>query len=232
MKKTGQVCPNVYAIGDAIEVYDYIDDSKTAIALAWPANRQGRLVADHIHGYNVSYKGSLGSSVVKIFDYIAASTGNNEKTLKRKNTAYEVSYVTRGNHAGYYPDAQEMVIKVIFDKESGKLFGAQAFGHAGTEKRIDVIATAIKGGLTIDDLSDLELCYAPPFSSAKDPVNIAGYAASNVKADIYKTVRYDEIDNIIKQGGLVIDARTKLEYDIHHIEGAINIPQVDEKSPQ
>lgn len=226
-EKTGEVCPNVYAIGDAIEVYDYIDDSKTAIALAWPANRQGRLVADHIHGYNVSYKGSLGSSVVKIFDYIAASTGNNEKTLKRKNTAYEVSYVTRGNHAGYYPDAQEMVIKVVFDKESGKLFGAQAFGHAGTEKRIDVIATAIKGGLTIDDLSDLELCYAPPFSSAKDPVNIAGYAASNVKADIYKTVRYDEIDNIIKQGGLVIDARTKLEYDIHHIEGAINIPQVE-----
>lgn len=224
---SGEVCPNVYAIGDAIEVFDFIDDSKTAIALAWPANRQGRLVADHIHGYHVSYKGSLGSSVVKIFDYIAASTGNNEKSLKRKKTPYEVSYVTRGNHAGYYPDAQEMIIKLIFDPETGKIFGAQAFGHAGTEKRIDVIATAIKGGLTVEDLPDLELCYAPPFSSAKDPVNIAGYAASNVKAGIYKTVRYDEIDAIIKAGGLVIDARTKLEFDLHHIDGSVNIPQVE-----
>ncbi len=224
---SNKVEEDIYAIGDAIEVYDYIDDSKTAIALAWPANRQGRLVADHIHGYKVSYKGSLGSSVVKIFDSIAASTGNNEKTLKRKGVEYEVQYVTRGNHAGYYPDAQEMIIKVLFDQNSGKIFGAQAFGHIGTEKRIDVIATAIKGGLTIEDLADLELCYAPPFSSAKDPVNIVGYAASNVKQGIYKTVRYYEIDDIIKNGGLVVDARTKLEYDIHHIEGAVNIPQVE-----
>ena len=185
-KKTGEVTNDIYAIGDAIEVYDFVDDSKTAIALAWPANRQGRLVADHINGLKISYKGSLGSSVVKIFDYIAASTGNNEKTLMRKKVAYDVSYVTRGNHAGYYPGAEEIVIKIIFDSKDGKIFGAQAFGHEGTEKRIDVIATAIKGGLTIDDLPDLELCYAPPFSSAKDPVNIAGYAAGNVKAGIYK----------------------------------------------
>ena len=224
---TGEVCEDVYAIGDAIEVYDFVDGSKTAIALAWPANRQGRLVADHINGIDISYKGSLGSSVVKIFEYIAASTGNNEKTLKRKSVNYEVSYVTRGNHAGYYPGAQEMVIKVIFEPLSGKIFGAQAFGHKGTEKRIDVIATAIKGELTIDDLPDLELCYAPPFSSAKDPVNIAGYAAGNIKAGVYKNVHYYEIDNIIKNGGLVIDTRTPLEFGIHHIEGAINIPQVE-----
>lgn len=224
---TNEVVEDIYAIGDAIEVYDFVDNSKTAIALAWPANRQGRLVADHINGLKVSYKGSLGSSVVKIFDYIAASTGNNEKSLIRKNTPYEISYVTRGNHAGYYPDAQEMVIKLIFDPKTGKIFGAQAFGHVGTEKRIDVIATAIKGGLTVEDLPDLELCYAPPFSSAKDPVNIAGYAASNVMAGVYKTIRYNQIDAVIKNGGFVVDARTKLEYDIHHIEGAINIPQVE-----
>ena len=224
---TNEVVEDVYAIGDAIEVYDFVDNSKTAIALAWPANRQGRLVADHINGFKVSYKGSLGSSVVKIFDYIAASTGNSEKSLIRKNTPYEISYVTRGNHAGYYPDAQEMIIKLIFDPKTGKIFGAQAFGHVGTEKRIDVIATAIKGGLTIEDLPDLELCYAPPFSSAKDPVNIAGYAASNVMAGVYKTIRYNQIDEVIKKGGFVVDARTRLEYDLHHIEGAINIPQIE-----
>lgn len=224
---TNQVVEDIYAIGDAIEVYDFVDDSKTAIALAWPANRQGRLVADHINGLKAEYKGSLGSSVVKIFDYIAASTGNSEKVLKRKNTPYEISYVTRGNHAGYYPDAQEILIKLIFDPKTGKIFGAQAFGHVGTEKRIDVIATAIKGGLTIEDLPDIELCYAPPFSSAKDPVNIAGYAASNVMAGAYKTLRYDQIDEVIKKGGFVIDARTSLEYDLHHIEGAVNIPQGD-----
>ena len=224
---TNEVVEDVYAIGDAIEVYDFVDNSKTAIALAWPANRQGRLVADHINGFKVSYKGSLGSSVVKIFDYIAASTGNSEKSLIRKNTPYEISYVTRGNHAGYYPDAQEMIIKLIFDPKTGKIFGAQAFGHVGTEKRIDVIATAIKGGLTVEDLPDLELCYAPPFSSAKDPVNIAGYAASNVMAGVYKTIRYNQIDEVIKKGGFVVDARTRLEYDLHHIEGAINIPQIE-----
>lgn len=224
---TNEVVEDIYAIGDAIEVYDFVDNSKTAIALAWPANRQGRLVADHINGFKVSYKGSLGSSVVKIFDYIAASTGNSEKSLIRKNTPYEISYVTRGNHAGYYPDAQEMIIKLIFDPKTGKIFGAQAFGHVGTEKRIDVIATAIKGGLTVEDLPDLELCYAPPFSSAKDPVNIAGYAASNVMAGVYKTIRYNQIDEVIKKGGFVVDARTRLEYDLHHIEGAINIPQIE-----
>lgn len=222
--QTEAVVEDIYAIGDAIEVYDYIDDTKTAIALAWPANRQGRLVADHIHGAPITYKGSLGSSVVKIFDLIAASTGNNEKSLKRKNMPYQFIYVTRGNHAGYYPDAQEITIKLLYDPKTGKIFGAQAFGGAGTEKRIDVIATAIKGGLTIDDLPDLELCYAPPFSSAKDPVNIAGYVAANHRDGIFEYVAYNEIDSLVASGALVIDARTTLEFDLHHIEGAKNIP--------
>lgn len=221
------VVEDIYAIGDAIEVYDYIDDSKTAIALAWPANRQGRLVADHIHGKPIEYKGSLGSSVVKIFDLVAASTGNNEKILMRKKTPYKYVYVTRGNHAGYYPDAQDITIKLIFDPKEGKILGAQAIGGIGTEKRIDVIATAIKGGLTIEDLPDLELCYAPPFSSAKDPVNIAGYAAMNHREGIYESVTYSEIDDIIARGGFVVDARTTLEHDLHHIEGSVNIPMAD-----
>jgi len=224
---TGEVLADIYAIGDAIEVYDYIDDSKTAIALAWPANRQGRLVADHINGQKIDYKGSLGSSVVKVFDLIAASTGNNEKILARKNVPFQTVMVARGNHAGYYPGAKDIVIKLIFSPTDGKILGAQAFGGVGTEKRIDVLATAIKGKLTVRDLPDLELCYAPPFSSAKDPVNIAGYAASNLLDGFYKVVTYDKIDKIVAAGGLLLDVRTSLEFGIGHIEKAVNIPLLE-----
>ncbi|MCX5775274.1 MAG: DsrE/DsrF/DrsH-like family protein [Firmicutes bacterium] len=224
---TGEVLPDIYAIGDAIEVNDYIDDSKTAIALAWPANRQGRLVADHINGQKIDYKGSLGSSVVKVFDLIAASTGNNEKILTRKNVPFQTVMVSRGNHAGYYPSAKDIVIKLIFSPSDGKILGAQAFGGVGTEKRIDVLATAIKGKLTVRDLPDLELCYAPPFSSAKDPVNIAGYAASNLLDGFYKVVTYDKIDKIAEAGGYLLDIRTALEFGIGHIEKAVNIPLLE-----
>lgn len=222
-----QVVEDIYAIGDAIEVYDYIDDSKTAIALAWPANRQGRLVADHINGLDINYKGSLGSSVAKIFNLTVASTGNNEKILKRKEIAYEAIHIHRGNHAGYYPNAENITIKLIFDPNTGKIYGAQAVGGEGTEKRIDVIATAIKGNLTVVDLPDLELCYAPPFSSAKDPVNIAGYVATNVLDGIYKNIHWNEIDEQVNNGGLLIDVRTPMEFNLGHIDGAQNI-QVDE----
>jgi len=219
-----QVVEDIYAVGDAIEVYDYIDDSKTAIALAWPANRQGRLVADHINGITVEYKGSLGSSVAKIFDLVVATTGNNEKILQRKGTTYKAVHVHRGNHAGYYPNAANISIKLLFDPNTGKIFGAQAVGGEGTEKRIDVIATAIKGNLTVMDLPDLELCYAPPFSSAKDPVNIAGYVAMNIMDQVYDIVHWNEIDEIVSNGGYLIDVRTDLEYNLAHIEGALNIP--------
>ncbi len=221
---TKQVDTDVYAIGDAIEVYDVIDDSKTAIALAWPANRQGRLVADHINGIDISYNGSLGSSVAKIFDLTVASTGNNEKILKRKGIDYQAVHVHRGNHAGYYPNASDIALKLIFELKTGKILGAQAIGKEGTEKRIDVIATAIKGGLTIYDLPDLELCYAPPFSSAKDPVNIAGYVATNIMDGVYKVVQWSEIDNIVKQGGYLLDVRSQGEFRHGHIQGANNIP--------
>lgn len=227
LDEEGKVEEDIYAIGDAIEVHDYIDDTKTAIALAWPANRQGRLVADHINGINIEYKGSLGSSVAKVFDLIVASTGNNEKILKRKSVPYKAIHVHRGNHAGYYPNASNIAIKLLFDPTNGKIFGAQAVGGEGTEKRIDVIATAIKGQLTVTDLPDLELCYAPPFSSAKDPVNIAGYVADNVYNKVYDVVHFNQIDELVQKGGLLIDVRTKDEYRTGSINGSVNIP-VDE----
>ncbi len=224
LDENNQVIPDIYALGDAIEVYDYIDDSKTSIALAWPANRQGRLVADHINGLDVSYHGSLGSSVAKIFDLTVATTGNNEKLLMHKGKSYKAIHIHRGNHAGYYPNAQNISIKLIFDDNTGKILGAQAIGGEGTEKRIDVIATAIKGNLTVRNLPDLELCYAPPFSSAKDPVNIAGYVATNVLDGVYDVIHWHEIDDLVNNGGFLIDVRTPMEYRLGHIKGAVNIP--------
>lgn len=223
----GRVVEDIYAIGDAIEVFDYIDDTKTAIALAWPANRQGRLVADHINGFNASYKGSLGTSVAQIFDLTVASTGNNEKVLTRKAKLFKAVHIHRGNHASYYPNAKDIAIKLLFDPNNGKILGAQAVGGPGTEKRIDVIATSIKGNLTVSDLPDLELSYAPPYSSAKDPVNIVGYVADNVYKGVYDVVHWNQIDSIIENGGLLMDVRSKEEFDSGHIKGSINIP-IDE----
>ena len=199
--------PSIYAIGDAIEVKCYINKQPTMIPLAWPANRQGRLVADNIYGKKTPYKGTLGTSIAKVFDYTVATTGNNEKTLKSLGIAYEVVHVHPGSHAGYYPNASPIALKLIFDKETGKIFGAQAVGKDGVDKRIDVIATAIKGGLTVLDLPDLELAYAPPYSSAKDPVNMAGYVASNIVEGMIETVQWHEIDAIVENGGTLIDVR-------------------------
>lgn len=221
---SGEVVKDIYAIGDAIEVQDFIDGSQTAIALAWPANRQGRLVADHINGLPAEYKGSLGTSVARIFNVVASSTGNNEKILQRKKVPYKAIMVTRGNHAGYYPGAQDIMLKLVFSPTDGRIFGAQAIGGEGTEKRIDVIATAIKGKLTVHDLPDLELSYAPPFGSAKDPVNIAGYAASNLLHGEYDVVTYQQIDQVAKEGGLILDIRAKLDYDLGHIKGSTHFP--------
>jgi CoA-disulfide reductase len=216
--------PNIYAIGDAIEVKDYINGYPTQIPLAWPANRQGRVVADHINGIPAKYKGTLGTSIAKVFDMTVAATGNNEKLLKRLGIPFEVVHVHPGSHAGYYPGAFPISLKLIFDKETGKIFGAQAVSYDGADKRIDVIATAIKGGLTIFDLPDLELAYAPPYSSAKDPVNMAGYAASNIADGLVETVQWHEIDEIVHNGGLLIDVREPIEREMGYIEGSINIP--------
>ncbi|NSL51515.1 CoA-disulfide reductase [Calidifontibacillus erzurumensis] len=217
--------PSIYAIGDAIEVLDYINGKPTAIPLAWPANRQGRIVANNIYGKKEKYKGTLGTSVVKVFDFTAASTGNNEKTLKRIGIHdYEVIHIHPGSHAGYYPGASQISLKLIFDKKSGKIYGAQAIGKNGVDKRIDVIATAIKGGLTVLDLPDLELAYAPPYSSAKDPVNMAGYVASNIIENAVETIQWYEIDKIVENGGFLVDVRNPGELKLGFIKGAVNIP--------
>ncbi|MFN3773542.1 FAD-dependent oxidoreductase [Cloacibacterium normanense] len=216
--------PDIYAVGDAIEVAHYINNKKVLIPLAWPANRQGRIVADNIVlGNQYKYTGSLGSSILKFFELSVASTGLNEKTLKRFGIPYKTAIVTRGHHAGYYPGAKNMVLKVIFD-ENGKIFGAQAVGEAGVDKRIDVIATAIKGNLTVYDLPEIEITYAPPYNSAKDPVNIAGYTAENILKGDLEMVNYDEFWDFVKENNAVIlDVRTSKEFSGGAIEGAINI---------
>lgn len=216
--------PSIYAIGDAIEVTDFINGQPTMIPLAWPANRQGRIVADHIYGRKVRYPGTLGTSIAKIFDLTVAATGNNEKTCKLQGIDYEAIHIHPNSHAGYYPGATPISLKLIFDPNSGKIFGAQAVGRDGVDKRIDVIATAIKGGLTVMDLPDLELSYAPPYSSAKDPVNMAGYVASNIVEGDTEIVQWHEIDEIVAQGGLLVDVREPIEREMGSIPGSINIP--------
>ena len=216
--------PDIYAVGDAIEVAHFINNKKVLIPLAWPANRQGRIVADNIVlGNQYKYSGSLGSSILKFFELSVASTGLNEKTLKKIGIPYKTAIVTRGHHAGYYPGAKNMVLKLIFD-ENGKIFGAQAVGEAGVDKRIDVIATAIKGNLTVYDLPEIEITYAPPYNSAKDPVNIAGYTAENILKGDLEMVNYDDFWQFVEENNAVIlDVRTSKEFSGGAIEGAINI---------
>lgn len=213
--------PNIYAIGDVIQVNHIVSNTATYIPLAWPANRQGRLVADQIHGKEIAYKGSLGSSVAKVFDMVAASTGINEKTAKQLGMEYKTMIVHRNNHAGYYPQATNLSLKVVYNPSTLEILGAQAVGFEGSEKRIDVIATAILSKLKVIDLASLELCYAPPFSSAKDPVNILGYAVSHEVEKRYQTIRYDELVNY--KDLFILDVRTPLEYNNGHLDHAINI---------
>lgn len=216
----------VFAIGDAVEVVDFINGKKTAIPLAGPANKQGRIAADNISGIESRYKGTQGTSVIKIFDLTGAGTGNNERTLQRFEIPYKVVYVHPQSHASYYPGASAISLKLIFSEE-GKILGAQAFGYEGVEKRIDVIATAIRYGGNVKDLAELELSYAPPYSSAKDPVNMAGYVAENVLTGKMKVFVPREIDDYKPAAAQLVDVRTEAEYEEGHIEGSINIP-VDE----
>lgn len=215
---------NIYALGDAVEITDFINKKPTMIPLAWPANRQGRLVADNICGRDITYQGTLGSSVAKVFDYTVATTGNNEKTLKRIGLDYKAIHIHPGSHAGYYPGAFPISLKMTFDPKTGKIFGAQGVGIEGVEKRIDVLATAIKGGLTVFDLPDIETCYAPPYNSAKDPVNMLGYYASNIIEDLVEIVQWNEVDNIIADSGVIIDVREEFELATGKIPNSMHIP--------
>lgn len=217
---------NIYAVGDAIEVLDFVTKQKTAIPLAGPANKQGRIAADNICGIKSTYKGTQGSAVLKVFDLTAASTGNNERNLKRLNIEHKVIYVHPNSHASYYPGATQMSIKLIFNAE-GKILGAQALGYDGVEKRIDVIATTMRLGGTVYDLTELELCYAPPFSSAKDPVNMAGFVAENVLQGRMEPMTFEALEDYDKENSILLDVRTEMEYNNGHIEGAVNIPVDD-----
>ena len=214
---------NVFAVGDAIEVVDFVNKQNTAIPLAGPANKQGRIAADNIAGLSTSYKGTQGTSILKVFSLTAASTGNNERTLNRLNIPYRVITIHPSSHASYYPGSLTMTLKLIFN-EDGKILGAQGVGYAGVDKRIDVIATVIRLGGTVTDLTELELCYAPPFSSAKDPVNMAGYVAENVLAGRVDVITAEESLAYDKGKTLLLDVRTEDEFKNGHLDGAVNIP--------
>ena len=224
---TNQVVDGIYAIGDAIQVKDFVTNTDTAIALAWPANRQGRIVADVIHGADVQYNGSMGTSVLKVFNLTVATTGNNQRVAEMKKIPVQAIHAHRNNHASYYPGATNIDFKLVYNPETLEILGAQAIGQAGTEKRIDVIATAIKLKAKVTQLSDLELAYAPPFSSAKDPVNILGYIAENVVAGHYKVAYVQQIEDLRKQGALFLDVRTPIEFETGSIPGAFNL-EVDQ----
>lgn len=217
---------SVFAVGDAVEVVDFVNGQKTAIPLAGPANKQGRIAADNVCNLNSSFKGSQGTAVIKVFGLTAASTGNNERTLKRLNIPYKTVVVHPASHASYYPGSSPLSLKLIFD-EKGKILGAQSVGYGGVEKRIDVIATAIRFKGSVYDLAELELSYAPPYSSAKDPVNMAGFAAENVLAGRAEVITSTEFLDSNKENSIVVDVRTELEFSNGHIDGAINIPVDD-----
>ncbi|MFA5523888.1 MAG: DsrE/DsrF/DrsH-like family protein [Tissierellales bacterium] len=218
---------NIYALGDAIEVIDFINGNKTMIPLAGPANKQGRIVSNNIVGKKESYKGTQGTSIAKVYDLTVASTGHNEKILKRNGMEYgkdyKVSIIHSKSHAGYYPGAFTMSIKLIF-KLDGKILGAQIVGYEGVDKRIDVIATAIRFNGTIYDLKELELAYAPPYSSAKDPVNMAGFTAENILNGEVNVIQWNELDGLDNNNSILLDVRDEVERELGYIEGSVNIP--------
>lgn len=208
----------IYAAGDSVEVKDFVSDTNTMIPLAGPANRQGRIIADNICGLNSVYKKSQGTSVIKVFDLTVASVGNNEKQLKQKNIPYWKTYTFGRSHAGYYPESTQIFFKLLFNNE-GKILGAQAVGKDGAEKRIDVISSIMRLGGTIQDMLDSELSYAPPYSSAKDPVNVLGMSADNILRGLLKPAYFEDLEN-----SYLIDVRPAASYKMKTIPDSVNIP--------
>ncbi|EKO3908534.1 FAD-dependent oxidoreductase [Vibrio fluvialis] len=216
--------PNIYAVGDAIEEKDFVTGQSTLVPLAGPANRQGRMAADNMLGRSETYQGTQGTAICKIFDLAVASTGKNEKQLKRAGIEYEKVYVHTASHASYYPGAEIVSFKMLFDPKSGKIFGAQAVGKDGIDKRIDVMAVAQRAGMTVEQLQHLELTYAPPYGSAKDVINQAAFVATNIMKGDANAIHFDEIDSLTDEQ-VLLDVRNPGELqNVGYLPGAINIP--------
>jgi NADPH-dependent 2,4-dienoyl-CoA reductase/sulfur reductase-like enzyme/rhodanese-related sulfurtransferase len=220
--------PDIYAVGDAIEVEDFVSGEPAQIPLAGPANRQGRIAADNVFGRSATYRGTQGTAIVGVFELSAAMTGASEKALRRAKRPYRKIYIHPAHHAGYYPGAEAMVLKLLFHPETGRILGAQAVGGAGVDKRIDVLAVAIQAGMTVFDLEEMELAYAPQYGSAKDPINMAGFVAAGLLRGDHPQL---DIESVLaaplEQRALLLDVRTPQEFCQGHIPGAVNVP-VDE----
>ena len=220
--------PDIYAVGDAIEVKDFVTGQPTQVPLAGPANRQGRIAADNAFGHEVKYRGTQGTAIIRVFDLTAAMTGASEKTLQRVKRPFRKIYIHPTQHAGYYPGAEQMTLKLLFDPETGKVLGAQGVGGAGVDKRIDVLAVAIQAGMTVFDLEEMELAYAPQYGSAKDPINMAGFVAAGLLRGEHPQVDVEQVLVATDQDQpFLLDVRTPTEYASGHIPGAVNLP-VDE----
>jgi len=219
--------PDIYAIGDVVETKDRVLGDLRLVPLAGLANKQGRRAADHIIGKTVSMPGSLGTNIVRVFDLSVASTGANEKSLKNRGIAYQKSYTHPASHAGYYPGAVPMIMKLLFSPDQGHILGAQIVGIDGVDKRIDILATAMYAGMTVHDLTELELAYAPQYGTGKDAVNIAGYTAANIVEGDIAVFHAEEVEDRVRDGGFLLDVRTAGEFRRGHLEGATNVP-IDE----
>ena len=223
--------PNIYAVGDAIEVKDFVSGDRTQVPLAGPANRQGRIAADNVFGRAVRYRGTQGTAIVGVFDKTVAMTGASEKILRQANRPFRKVYVHPTHHAGYYPGAQTMSLKLLFDPTTGRVLGAQVVGGAGVDKRIDVLAVAIQAGMTVFDLEQMELAYAPQYGSAKDPINMAGFVAGGLLRGDHPQVDVEEIFSApAARQRFLMDVRTPEEFASGHIPGAVNIPVDDLRS--